>query len=190
MYDDGTRRDGASSLLFSAEQIDAMRAVTLGSRDGMDRHTFIAGYQAAMEDMNGPCTMERTTIMFADSFSAASRAYDAQGKDWLTPLVNEREEARRWERRPVRTAPKPAPAGTIYVLSDGNGEVKIGWTGGDADVRRRSVEKASGRSLTVIATTPGSKVAERGFHERFAADCTHGEWFTRSPAIDAWIETL
>jgi hypothetical protein len=151
---------------------------------------FADGYQAALEDLSGAMSMERASIMYADPFVAAMESFYSFGEDWLAPRVQEYLDNFTVRRDDPVRSPRRARAGTVYVFGDEPSTVKIGWTAGDVDARRRSVEKASGRTLVVIATTPGSMVVEREFHERFAADRLHGEWFTRSAAIDAWIETL
>lgn len=184
MYDDLTRRDGAAPK-------------DPDPRPGVDRASFVEGYKAAMGDLDGNPLDWRGGVMFDNPSYAANSAYNLPGVDWIAPIVrarlqeaDEREERERLERRLQPKVPRPPADGTIYVFSDGNGRVKIGWTGKSVSARRSVIEKASGHTITVVATAPGTLLTERGFHERFTADRLNGEWFTRTSAIDAWIETL
>ncbi len=44
--------------------------------------------------------------------------------------------------------------------------------------------------LRILAKTEGSRTQERAYHARFAAIRLHGEWFERTPEIEAEIERL
>jgi Meiotically up-regulated gene 113 len=151
-----------------------------------DHTAFASGYRAALRDINGPCSMERAGVVFADPAAAADRAYEARGDDWLAPLVAHHLNPPRG-RQPARPRPR---AGTIYVLGDAIGRVKIGWTGGCVTKRVRSVEHAAGCCLTLLASIAGTQADEASVHDRFGAMRLRGEWFSRTPAVDAWLATL
>ncbi len=79
--------------------------------------------------------------------------------------------------------------GTIYVLaSPVMHAVKIGWTRGDVEQRRKALEHAHGDVLDLLVQFPGSQTDERALHDRFAGDrMPRGEWFRRGPAIQRWL---
>jgi hypothetical protein len=64
--------------------------------------------------------------------------------------------------------------------------VKIGYT---IDIEKRFVAMltSSPLPLSLLASMPGGPQAEAELHERFRALWRHGEWYQRTPDIDAVI---
>ncbi len=82
------------------------------------------------------------------------------------------------------------PEGTFfYFVSNGENAVKIGWSG---NLRARMADLAVGsiRTLRLLAIVSGGPVMERHFHKTFAKQRIRGEWFERSPELDALIDEL
>lgn len=67
--------------------------------------------------------------------------------------------------------------------------VKIGYSA-DPPGRLDELSTGSPVPLALIAVMPGDPSDEAQLHERFAADRTHGEWFRRSPEIEAFIAEM
>jgi len=67
--------------------------------------------------------------------------------------------------------------------------VKIGFTG-QLDKRLRQLRAHSPYRLHVLAATPGDQDDEWDYHQRFASERIHGEWFIANEAILAEIEAL
>jgi T5orf172 domain len=157
--------------------------------DDTDRNAFMLGYQAALRDIEGRHTGTRNRLLNADPAKSTAAAYDARGEDWMTPIADyhELQAQRALEARPPQ---RSRGTGTIYALGNNNGQVKIGWTGRPLGERVRDLSLASGVHLEVLGTIPGTQDDEAAIHQRFAAARGHGEWFKRTPEINAWIETL
>jgi hypothetical protein len=69
-------------------------------------------------------------------------------------------------------------SGTIYFIQGVNGGlIKIGYTTGDVDERRRVLQSGSPVELQIIATMAGSRYAEQRLHQRFRYLRRHNEWF-------------
>lgn len=68
--------------------------------------------------------------------------------------------------------------GNLYFLQEGpNGCIKIGWTAGDPDNRRRAMQVGNSSDLTVIGFREAPADAETGWHVRFSHICKRSEWF-------------
>jgi len=81
--------------------------------------------------------------------------------------------------------------GTIYFIqSDLKNSIKIGYTAGNPEVRRKSLQTANPHQLKIIATMPGKPEYEKDLHKRFAQYRLNGEWFECHPDILAFISTL
>lgn len=78
--------------------------------------------------------------------------------------------------------------GWIYIVGFLN-YVKIGFTS-KSSIQERIATLQTGcpEKLTVIASFKGSKQHEDGYHLRFAALNTQGEWFKREGELAAWID--
>lgn len=90
---------------------------------------------------------------------------------------------------PVRSQ-RPAPeTGTIYFIGPADGPVKIGFASRLA-VRLKDLRLANALPLEVLASVEGPPRLEREYHRRFASARLHGEWFERTPEIEAEIASL
>lgn len=68
--------------------------------------------------------------------------------------------------------------GNLYFLQEGpNGCIKIGWTAGDPDNRRRAMQVGNSSDLTIIGFREAPADAETGWHVRFSHICKRSEWF-------------
>ena len=77
----------------------------------------------------------------------------------------------------------------VYFVSVvGRPLVKIGFTG---HLRQRlsHIQHYSIDPVVFEAAIPGDRITERALHRRFAHHRVTGEWFTRTPELDALIET-
>jgi hypothetical protein len=100
----------------------------------------------------------------------------------------------RGEEWPQRADPgrlvRPLPAvATIYFIGPENGPIKIGFAS-RLEFRVRDLRLANAYPLHVWASVEGAPSLEREYHRQFAANRLHGEWFTRSPEIEAEIARL
>ncbi|MDF0490028.1 GIY-YIG nuclease family protein [Sphingomonas sp. H39-1-10] len=75
-----------------------------------------------------------------------------------------------------------ASLGHIYFIGGDEGPIKIGYSG-KLFQRLRALKNSSPVPVRLLAATPGSRAAERRYHERFAEYRLHGEWFDRVPDI-------
>lgn len=80
---------------------------------------------------------------------------------------------------------KETVAGTIYFLSDSS-MVKIGHTA-NLDARVKSIQNMSPVPLSLLGTIPGSVQDEQKLHGRFAHLRQHGEWFSMTDELSAFI---
>lgn len=71
----------------------------------------------------------------------------------------------------------------LYFLQSGTGgPIKIGYTKQLA-TRLNALHKMNGGSIRFLGALAADKQEEKRFHERYAADRLHGEWFRLSPDI-------
>ena len=91
------------------------------------------------------------------------------------------------ERMQRRGKPKARQV-MAYFIGAETGPVKIGQT---TDIRRRlsALQVASPVRLTLLAVCRGG-CQERMYHSQFAHSRLHGEWFERTPEIEAEIARL
>jgi uncharacterized protein YozE (UPF0346 family) len=81
--------------------------------------------------------------------------------------------------------------GTIYFIqSELKNTIKIGYTAGNPEDRRKSLQTAHSHKLKIIATMPGTLEHEKDLHKRFAQYRLSGEWFESHPDILAFISML
>lgn len=77
----------------------------------------------------------------------------------------------------------------VYFVGSESGPVKIGFSN-DVFRRFRALRNSSPVPLYVLAARSGSRVVEREYHRRFARFRIHGEWFERTPELEAEIESV
>lgn len=77
----------------------------------------------------------------------------------------------------------------VYFIGAEHGAVKIGSTT-DPNARLVSLQCGGPIPLRVLATRAGGRAEELAYHRRFAAHRMHGEWFERTPEIEAEIASL
>lgn len=65
---------------------------------------------------------------------------------------------------------------TVYFISNGRGQVKIGHTD-DPAARLAQLQVASVQPLTIVRLADGGAAAERWLHRRFSLQRVRGEWF-------------
>lgn len=81
----------------------------------------------------------------------------------------------------------PAKAGIVYVATDMEGRVKIGFTSGPLERRMRQLSSAVGYHMFCLAGFPGTRKEEGLLHERFARWRLQGEWFSDCAEIRDWV---
>jgi len=79
--------------------------------------------------------------------------------------------------------------GTVYFAAAGPVAIKIG-VASDPVRRIRELQRGNHREIVLLATTKGGRLAERHYHQRFAAHQIRAEWFERCPEIEAEIARL
>lgn len=78
--------------------------------------------------------------------------------------------------------------GVVYILMDReHSRIKVGWTGGDPENRRRAVECAAGVPLQLIGRYTATRRDEQAAHAQLAPWHILGEWFHYTPEVFAWI---
>jgi hypothetical protein len=85
---------------------------------------------------------------------------------------------------------KPPANHLVYFVGGETGPVKIGFTQQPIKARLVCIQNGSPIKLHVLATLNCTRINERFYHERFAAHRLHGEWFERTPEIQAEIDRL
>jgi hypothetical protein len=76
----------------------------------------------------------------------------------------------------------------IYFIQAGpRGPIKIGHTRRDIELRLADLQTGNGMALTLLGSIPGGPSLERELHKRFASDLSHGEWFSASAELVAYL---
>lgn len=76
---------------------------------------------------------------------------------------------------------------TIYFISDGE-FVKIGYTEGSAEDRRKALQTGNPKPLKVVGTMSGDQSLEFNLHSQFSEHRVSGEWFKMAPSITTFIQ--
>jgi hypothetical protein len=93
-------------------------------------------------------------------------------------------------RRRIGAIPSPLEEFThVYFIGDDRDRVKIG-VAADPLSRLRQLQTSSPVRLVLLAADRAYLEAERALHRRFAASRLSGEWFTRTPELDALIDAV
>jgi hypothetical protein len=76
-----------------------------------------------------------------------------------------------------------------YLIGSADGHIKIGYS---KDIWRRFSEIRNSVlfEIEMLATVRGGRYREGYYHQKFAASRAFGEWFTRTPEIEAEIARL
>ncbi len=86
--------------------------------------------------------------------------------------------------------PKPPKGHIVYFVGGLEGPVKIGFTQQPIKARLVCIQNGSPVKLHVLAILPAVRKKELWYHRRFTACRLHGEWFERTPEIEAEIKRL
>lgn len=70
----------------------------------------------------------------------------------------------------------------IYVISNNDGAIKVGFTK-QWSTRRRELSRICIKGMTLIHKGPGSRHVERHLHDLLADHRFHGEWFHDVPEV-------
>jgi hypothetical protein len=76
-----------------------------------------------------------------------------------------------------------------FIRSAETGLIKIGYTT-QPEQRFRTLKSKTRETLSFDYLGPGSYQSEQRYHQVFAADRVHGEWFHPSQKLEQWIEML
>ena len=80
------------------------------------------------------------------------------------------------------------PVGWVYFIAAiDTTRCKIGFTKGDPQKRLASLQTGSANELVIVAQQPGTPETERRLHEKFSAHRIHGEWFTVTDELRAYM---
>jgi hypothetical protein len=74
---------------------------------------------------------------------------------------------------------------SVYMIYSA-GRIKIGHTA-NLFARKRHLENSSATPCYIVYLDTGGSIEEAELHKRFAADRLHGEWFTLSDDLRAFI---
>ena len=85
--------------------------------------------------------------------------------------------------RAILAATRSAKKGFVYLLCDGSGYWKIGWTQYECEKRIKELQCGNPKQLRLIAQIDGSLGDEARLHQRFASFWIRGEWFRANGAI-------
>jgi len=81
--------------------------------------------------------------------------------------------------------------GTVYFILDTyKKDIKIGFTSKHIKERLSALQTSSSSELKVLATIPADRAYEKELHGKFDKFRVNGEWFSPSPDLVSYIETL
>jgi len=92
----------------------------------------------------------------------------------------------------LRDGPSWVHGSVYFIEAEGADRVKIGFTGGDVDERRRQIQVGCPFTLVTLAFFAGTMRDESRLHARFGASrCASGnEWFLAGPALRTLIRDV
>jgi hypothetical protein len=76
----------------------------------------------------------------------------------------------------------------VYFIQAETGEIKIGYTRGDPEIRLRQFQPHSPCELTLLAAIQGGRGEEAVIHGKFRDHKLHHEWFLPAPSLIKFIE--
>ena len=88
-----------------------------------------------------------------------------------------------------READDAAQSATCYFIGASEGPVKIGFSI-DPPSRLRSLQYSSPVRLSILAMARGGPKRESAYHRQFQDIRLYGEWFERTPSLQAEIDRL
>ena len=89
---------------------------------------------------------------------------------------------------PVPSRPGRPAGGSVYFIQGvGGGCIKIGFTGGHPEQRRKELQTGSPTELKIIHHVKGSRNDEAWAHHHFRNSHSHGEWFWPSRDLMEFI---
>ncbi len=77
----------------------------------------------------------------------------------------------------------------VYFIGGDTGPIKIG-SSGNPKSRLIGIQTGSFQQLRILAVCPGGTEQERAYHHRYADQRLQGEWFARTPTLEAEIASL
>lgn len=83
--------------------------------------------------------------------------------------------------------PQPRQTYVYFARTNPSGLIKIGYSG-NPDLRAGTLKYEIGEPLQILFTIPGGRVQENGFHKRFAAYRSHGEWFHEAGKLHDFLK--
>lgn len=86
----------------------------------------------------------------------------------------------------IRPLEPERPGFVYFVHAKISKRIKIGWSA-DPDKRIGTFLTGCPEPLEYLGSIPGHISDERGWHDRFAADRAHREWFNATPELLAYI---
>lgn len=94
-----------------------------------------------------------------------------------------------WTLAHLADIPPPLLHSVVYFAQIATGHIKIGVTI-NVEHRMAAFQHCHAEPVVLLATMPGGHSHEQMLHRIFARDRDHGEWFTPTPELLGFIETL
>jgi len=79
--------------------------------------------------------------------------------------------------------------GFIYVIANGRGQFKVGYSKRPT-ARLQALQTASSDRLTLVGTTPGGVEDEKALHQHMTAHRLAGEWFADNQILASLIARM
>ena len=124
-----------------------------------------------------------------DRFRAILRPLSIWGYGMTTTTEQAIAHLRRCAAVKDRPARQVRTDGYAYFIGPEGGAIKIGFST-DPDERLYRLQTSHPERLHLWAEATGGKKQERAYHAQFADAWIAGEWFTRTPEIEAEIARL
>jgi hypothetical protein len=105
------------------------------------------------------------------------------------PLIDDDDEMADIIRAAHGTANQLCPNEWCYFIGGDDGPVKIGKAD-SVEGRIKELQIGSPVRLRILGFRDGGRYREKAYHLQFRKSRLHGEWFERTPALEAEIERL